>query len=273
MRVLTVTQKRAIVHRGCIVRRGVVPLVAASMAVLGAPCLSWGATAPEAPTAPDAPGSSRSQQASPDVDLSALDHHILRWLAQASAVDSAGAVGRNRGGYIAVSFQRAGLDHIVLGLATKDPARIETGLRAFRYGFDRQQPDGGFPIEARGIRRDKAPSAGDRASSAAFFLSGAGTGYRLLGASRFAEVASAELAVAEASLRRAGTWLLAQQAVLLDSDRQAPNRLLFDALAFTSLGQLLDDAVLPQAGRQFYDAALALQRLDQAIATLRGRRR
>lgn len=193
--------------------------------------------------------------------IRAMDVELLGKIAQGGVPDERGAIGRNKDGYVGVALQRGALDVLVLGLATNDEGHIRKALQAFRYGFDHQEADGKFPVEGSRFGMGD-PGIGGEASSAAFFLSSVGVGYRLVLESDFAALAEQDLAAIRPKLESAMAWLDAHQGALRENDREAPNRLVFDALAFTANGHVLHDPTLQQAGERFLDAALALQRSD-----------
>lgn len=107
-------------------------------------------------------------------------------------------------------------------------------------------------------------SAGDKASGAAFFLADACTGLLALRAADNApQIASGERReAAELALGKAGRWLATQADFLQQVDKSAPNRLLYDALAFQSCGQLAGDEKVKAVAARFVELALAQTRDD-----------
>ncbi|MDX2183929.1 MAG: hypothetical protein SFW08_08095 [Gemmatimonadaceae bacterium] len=173
--------------------------------------------------------------------------------AAAAAVrpDTEGALGRNQVGYFHVRFQ--------MGMAAlADAGRVEEALRAMSYGFSRTTADGDFPLVIpAGL--SGTPTAADMASARAFFLSDAGAAAHALLDTMLPSHEADQLAALAPAARRALDRLLADSLLLAAGDARAPNRLLFDALAYVSLGRWLEDARAVQAGRGFVAAALALQ--------------
>lgn len=104
-------------------------------------------------------------------------------------------------------------------------------------------------------------------SAAAFFLGDACLGLRALSASDDADsIASPQRReVVRTHLARASLWLPKRESLLHRIDEQAPNRLLFDALAFQACAALLSPGNERHAralARGFVDAALAMQAGD-----------
>ncbi|MEL6870408.1 MAG: hypothetical protein AAFO81_11460 [Pseudomonadota bacterium] len=125
--------------------------------------------------------------------------------------------------------------------------------QALVAGLDSIQNDGSIPASLpQRLFPDVRPGPSDLASAAAFFLSDACPALLLSGGAPAHEKAIA----------RASTWLVNRKASLIARDRQAPNRLLIDALAFIGCARLLDDETLLAHSNEFIAAALTFARDD-----------
>lgn len=198
--------------------------------------------------------------------LSRLPRGACLALAGQSAIGPDGAIGRNRRGYFHVRFQ-LGLHHWAdEAIAASDPEAADRFRRALDYALAHETPDGGFELQVpRGVSAAGPASQADLASGSAFFLSSAGAGLLALKGSAWfqSDPGSAAcrraLSADEVPLRRALGRLKEEQRLLDAADANAPNRLLFDALAFISLGEALGDAGAVGIGRRYESSALALQ--------------
>lgn len=192
-----------------------------------------------------------------------LPAEILQVLAERNVTDETGALGRNREGYFHVRFQM-GLHHLAnYALATQDLRGIEHFLRAMDYALSHQLEDGRFAVALPpDLASGKGPSRTDLASGVAFFLSSAGTGLdALLSSTWFRE--TPELRPARdrceeflIQLKPTLAALLEDAPLLREADSHAPNRLLFNAAAFLSLGKMLDDPAAMETGEEFLNLAL-----------------
>jgi hypothetical protein len=179
--------------------------------------------------------------------------------------DASGALGRNREGYFHVRFQ---LDiGFLAAYAVKfnSDQALEGFVRAAVYSFDRQKPAGDFELVIPAdLQSLGTPSAGDLASGTSFFLSALGSSLVLLQQSpwyqaRPADNLTAQLQALAPQVQGALAYLKTQQTLLKQFDADAPNRLLFDAVAFYSLGLYLNDAEAKAIGTDFIQAALRQQ--------------
>jgi hypothetical protein len=178
-----------------------------------------------------------------------------------------GALGRNRGGYFHARFQVGVHQLAYRALQQRDPDTADAALRAIDYAFRHAAGDGGFEVVVpHALRAQPAPSAADLASGTAFFLASAGPALWLLddgapghAATWLPQTQRDRRDALRPALRRALAYLKTHQSKLQHADARAPNRLLFNALAFRSLGVLLQDAAALDTARGFIGAALALQ--------------
>jgi hypothetical protein len=188
-----------------------------------------------------------------------LNHELLEILSLDARPGNTGAIGRNKEQYITVAFQRGALKLILYGISTGRLAPVEDGLRSINYGFGAQTPDGGFRSESY---HGQIMTEGDKASSAAFFLSAVGMSYCLISDSPFADRFAGDLTALRPKLAKAIEWLKERRERLLHYDREAPNRLAFDAVAFKSAGLILNDDALSNMGTAFANSVLEMQRQD-----------
>ena len=198
--------------------------------------------------------------------LSRLPQSTTQALATQSIVGLDGAMGRNRRGYFHVRFQ-LGLHHWAdAAIANRDEYAANRFLSALGFGLAHETPVGTFELAVpKSLSRLPQSSAADRASGTAFFLSSAGSGVLALQQSAWFQSAP-DLAAARTSLdadkvklQLALGRLKRDQALLRAADARAPNRLLFDALAFVSLGLVLHDEDAIRSGREYQHNALAQQ--------------
>lgn len=179
---------------------------------------------------------------------------LLSAKAQQHAAAS-GAVGRNIKQYMHIAEQRSGLWFIRYGVMTGQRELIEQGVKAFEYGFMQQTQQGNF---ANGL----GYSAKKVISADAFFLKAFGEAYWLISQSQYDADYAQRLEVLKPHLKKALSWLDANQAELLRQDKKAPNRLAFDGLAFYLNGLILGDERFKKVGKQFLEKTLAAQRSD-----------
>jgi len=169
------------------------------------------------------------------------------------APNEEGALGRNKEGYFHVRFQLDILYLAVYALKFENKEALDQFFLAADYSFNRQLPTGDFELVIPESLQDSGvASLGDRLSANAFFLSAFGTGFSfLLRSDWFMEnhfTAYAEkINTLKSKIILAGSYLYQHKDVLLEYDKNAPNRLLFDALAFHSLS----DIVLQASWKQF----------------------
>lgn len=194
--------------------------------------------------------------------LSSVHSHLTRPLAERVAPNVEGAMGRNRSGYFHVRFQM-GLHHWVdHGLASHDPKAILKFVQAAEYALKHQLPNGDFQlIPPPRLAGKGQASSSDRASGVAFFIYSLGVGLHALQHSAWwqacerCDLLRPRLKAITQQLPASLEYLLAQQERLLAVDRQAPNRLLFNSLAFHGLSQLLGSQAAAEAADRFLQLA------------------
>lgn len=107
-------------------------------------------------------------------------------------------------------------------------------------------------------------SDGDIASAASFFLGDACMGLLALDASGAVDSVTqqGEFESVSDSLERGSTWLASKKQLLMNYDERAPNRLLYDSLAFHACGKLSQAENTMRAADVFVQSALELLQSD-----------
>jgi hypothetical protein len=192
-----------------------------------------------------------------------LPDYVIEGLTKKS--DANGALGRNRDGYFHVRFQ---MDIGFLASYTvkfNSDEALEDFILATEYSFDKQRTEGDFELVIPAdLQYLGQPSAADLASGTSFFLSALGSSLVLLNQStwfnnRPDDKLKARLNSLKPRYELAIGYLKTQKEVLKQYDDNAPNRLLFDALAFYGMGAYLNDAEAKAIGIEFIQLALSKQ--------------
>ena len=193
------------------------------------------------------------------IDLPSLE-------AAAMVPDEEGALGRNKEAYFHVRFQ-LGLHTLSdLAIAQKRLDALDATVRAIQYSFDHQLTDGGFELNIpEELSHLGSPLEAELVSGTAFF--GSSLGLSLLSLSNSAWFQESEETASQRDLiqsyvpnfQRTLDHLKANKSVLLEIDQSAPNRLLFNAVAFQSLGLFLSDQEAISMAEEFTSLALELQ--------------
>lgn len=182
-------------------------------------------------------------------------------------IDEEGLLARNREWEAMFSprFQTAAGLALRVGLASADWDKVANGFAAIEAGLEAVEADG---TVRSSLPQDRFPGAelsdADQASAAAFFLASVFPALSALEKDERASnlISSARIGEANVRIASALTWLGGQTALLEDYDAAAPNRLLYDALAFQSCGSLVDDADARKLADGFVERALDLFRED-----------
>ncbi len=198
-----------------------------------------------------------------------LPQNLVKLLAERVIPDAEGAIGRNREAYFHVRFQM-GLHALAhYAVSAKDLRAADRFVRSMEYAFVHQQDSGAFQLQIpKALMSDKSPGKGDLASGIAFFLSSAGSGLLAVESSKWFATSvetkglRTRLAALDVRLRKSLNHLIGEQETLQRYDAKAPNRLLFDAVAFYSLGIYFDDKPAMELGNRFLAIALQQQHKD-----------
>lgn len=222
----------------------------------GSPVASGPVTAIPLPTVQEADG------------LVAVRHPLEARAIAASggAINANGLIGRNRqyGRLVSPRFQLGAGAALRLGLHL-DPTLANNGFRAIEVGTSAIASDGAVqsdvpPDAPAGTTLDRS----DLASGAAFFMADACPALLALqahpNADTIAEPRRRETVIAV--LGRGLNWLIALADDLERVDRAAPNRLLYDALAYHSCGVLTGNNAAQTHARRFVALALSQTRTD-----------
>ena len=172
--------------------------------------------------------------------------------------DADGMVSYNRDGFRSPEFQRGAMHHLIRAVVRGDRRAVERTWQAIDATFERQTEQGHFS-------RDGAPHGGP--SAVAFWLADAGQALLILRESPLGPDYDHRIREVTPRIRRAARWLAQPryQEYLASEDVDAPNRLLFDALAYGLSGSLTGDDELEQIGRHFVDLAMARYRACDGV--------
>lgn len=219
--------------------------------MVGAVCLAMPEAGASAQTS--APGEAGFVMS---VGSSPLFAEVLRHRAPLSAVASDGAVGDNIRRYEHAAHQRDVIWLVMRALIANDDEAMQKVVQALEYGFAQQTAEGYFR-NAVGVSPVRAVGAD------AFFLQGYCRIQLVVMNSKFRSAYAPRFEAMNAHLPRALDWLKQNQGELFRQDRNATNRLFFDAMALGLCGEVADDAEALALGRDvFVKAGLANLRAD-----------
>ena len=172
--------------------------------------------------------------------------------------DAEGLVGYNRGGFKSPEFQCPAMRSMLRAAVREDRPGIDDGWRAIDTAFRQQSDDGGF---SRQVRAHGGPSA------AAIWLAEADQAVLVLREGPLEAKYRERIAALVPKIAKAARWLAMprHQKRLKSDDGDAPNRLLFDALAYGLSGVLTGDGRLKLAGRTFVELAMAQYRPAEGV--------
>ena len=182
--------------------------------------------------------------------------------------DESGLLGRNRewGALYSPRFQLGAGKGLRIALVAEDLGRAKKAYLGIKKGTEAIEDDGyirsRLPAE---IAQGNLLSDGDIASAAAFYLGDACLGIIAMETEADKITTQKSLKMTTAALNRGIIWLLSQQDVLMKYDRLAPNRLLFDSLAFQACGVLAHDESLIKVASTFAQKAIKLLSPDGAF--------
>ncbi|WP_420582981.1 hypothetical protein [Reichenbachiella sp.] len=180
--------------------------------------------------------------------------------------DEQGALGRNKNGYEHARFQLA-MTHLAnYTVAFEDEEALVALVNSIDYAFTYQAEDGDFefvaPPEAP---TDRQPKPEDLASGTFFFSYGLGISLHALNNSvwyqSLANDHSAKQSIAgfQSNIESLLTYLKSDMALIQEYDKASPNRLFFDALAFYTLGEYLNDSEAQEIGTGMAGHAISLK--------------
>jgi hypothetical protein len=194
--------------------------------------------------------------------LKKMPVEMLRY-AGGARPDAAGMVGYNREGFKSPEFQCGAIRSMLRAVVRSDRQGIDDGWRAMDATFREQGPDGGFG-------RPSAPHGGP--SAAAIWLAAADQAVLVLRESPLEPKYRQRIAAVVPQIAKAAHWLDSprHQGRLKSDDADAPNRLLFDALAYGLSGILTGDAGLKHTGRTFVGLAMTQYRPADGVFLEKG---
>ena len=179
-----------------------------------------------------------------------------------------GAIGRNINGYFHVRFQ-LGMNTISdLAITRERTDALEATVKAIEYAFSYQKPEGDFELLIpEELSELGEPLEADLASGVAFF--GSSLGLSLFSLSQSTWYNSPEIQPLRERITSKNeqflsmlNYLKSVKQMLFEIDAEAPNRLLFNAVAFQSFGLYLDDNESIAIAADFANDVLQLQHDD-----------
>ncbi len=172
--------------------------------------------------------------------------------------DVQGMVSYNQGRFRSPEFQRGAMRYMIRSILKGDRRGVNDAWRAIDATFAEQIDIGSFAGEG-------GPAGGP--SAAAFWLCDLDQAILVLRESPFFPEYKTRIELLIPKIRKAAQWLAQRkyQERLERDDADAPNRLLFDALAYGLSGILAGDRQLQQTGRRFVDLAMARYRPSDRV--------
>ncbi len=172
--------------------------------------------------------------------------------------DADGMVSYNRGEFKSPEFQRGAMRSMMAAVARKDRHGIDDLWRAIDATFRRQTQRGNFG-------REGAPHGGP--SAVALWLAELDQAVLVLCESKFGAEYKERIDQLTPKIGKAAHWLAEprRQERLKREDADAPNRLLFDALAYGLSGVLVGDDELKRLGRGWVDLAMSQYRDSDGV--------
>lgn len=194
--------------------------------------------------------------------LEIIPPDLLRYTGGARPDDD-GMVSYNRDGFKSPEFQRGAMHFMIRAVARNDRRGIDHGWRAIDATFGLQNEKGHFSPDHR-------PYGGP--SAVAFWLADLSQALLILRESELEPEYRQQIDQVIPKIHRAARWLARPryQNYLKREDAEAPNRLLFDALAFGLSGKLTDDDELRQLGRHYVDLAMTNYRESDGVFLEKG---
>lgn len=187
----------------------------------------------------------------------------MRRLAYANQPNTDGALSRNITAYFHVRFQLSISTLSIYAMLTQNTSELEKAVKTMEYSFSYLKPDGEFQLIVPTSLANMPPATeGDLASGTAFFLSSLGLALSSMQESSWFRT-SAEAKPYRDRIERlrprfelALKSFLNKRDILLKYDGQAPNRLLFDALAYQTLGTYLGNVTSTGFCRNLYTSRI-----------------
>jgi hypothetical protein len=174
-----------------------------------------------------------------------------------------GMASYNRDGFKSPEFQAGAMHYLVRAIVRRDERCTAEGWKAIEATFRYQTEEGGFS-------RKGAPHGGP--SAAAFWLAELDQAVLVLRESELGPKYKERIERLRPKICKAARWLAlpSNQTYLKREDADAPNRLLFDALAYGLSGVLCGDDELKHLGRRFVDLVMAQYRTSDGVFLEKG---
>ena len=174
-----------------------------------------------------------------------------------------GMVSYNRDGFKSPEFQRGAMHYMVLAIARGDVDAVENAWRAVDATFR-------FQNETGSLSRKGEPHGGP--SALAMWLAELDQAVLILRESSFGPQSKERIEKLIPKIHAAARWLARPKyrERLEQEDAQAPNRLLFDALAFGLSGIVTEDAELKRIGHRFVELAMIQYRERDGVFLEKG---
>jgi hypothetical protein len=194
--------------------------------------------------------------------LSKMPADLLRYTGGARP-NADGMAGYNQEGFKSPEFQCGAMHYLVRAVVRRDQRCIAEGWSAIDATFRHQTEQGGFGEKG-------APHGGP--SAVAFWLAELDQAVLVLRESEFGPTYKERIDLLVPKIHKAARWLAQPryQSRLKRDDADAPNRLLFDALAYGLSGVLANDDELKQLGRRFVDLAMTHYRENDGVFLEKG---
>lgn len=184
-----------------------------------------------------------------------------------------GALGRNKEAYIHVRFQLPMTRLVDYAIYHESKEALSKFVQSLEYAFAYQRSEGDFefqiPEELKNDPKYSNPSQGDLASGTVFFAYSAGLSLLSLQQSGWynstddLEALQLRIENLRPKLLLMLNFLKMSQKILEQNDSNAPNRLLYDALAFYALGSYFQDQSAIAIGVSFANKALGQRDVNE----------
>lgn len=195
-----------------------------------------------------------------------IDNDLL--LQTTEQPDQDGALSRNKEEYFSVRFQMNMSKLTDLAIASERIDALREFRKALEYAFAHQNSNGSYQLKPpEEIINDPAiglPTKGDSVSAIAFFSYALSISFNSLYGSEWfinsnetSEI-KGDIGSYRPDIERTLNYLMNHELILRQVDAEAPNRLLFDAIAFYGLGKYTGNTRAQSLGIEFLNMALNL---------------
>jgi hypothetical protein len=196
--------------------------------------------------------------------MTKFDSDMLEKLASIETPNEEGALGRNKSAYFHVRFQMGLSAQADFAVGKQNGTALENTIKAIEYSFQHQLPAGDFELVVPSNLNGETANESDLTSGTAFFMAGLGLALIDFEMSEWYnstenETKKNRIEMLRPAIILAGEWLKSKKELLLDADSEAPNRLLFDAIAFYGIGRWTNNPELQIIGEEFISKTLALK--------------